>query len=116
MSDEIWLPPLAIEKYGYIGKVSDQDTRYIKAPTNEGDVDEVLNTIKLTIDMCVTKGCEDENINIIRNHISQQDAALSEKDKRIAELEEVLADVIAISDRKHDAWDRAKEALKTENV
>jgi len=31
---------------------------------------------------------------------------------RIAELEQALENIIAISDRKHDAWDKAKELLK----
>jgi hypothetical protein len=30
---------------------------------------------------------------------------------RITELEQVLREIITISDRKHNAWDKAKELL-----
>jgi len=37
------------------------------------------------------------------------------KDKKlIKELKSALKDIIAISDRKHDAWDKAKELIGNE--
>ena len=39
-------------------------------------------------------------------------AAKQDSAAEIAELKEVMREVIRISDRKHDAWDRAKELLK----
>lgn len=39
-------------------------------------------------------------------------AAKQDSAAEIAELKEVMREIIRISDRKHDAWDRAKELLK----
>jgi hypothetical protein len=35
-----------------------------------------------------------------------------EQEKKIEQLNEILKSIIAISDRKHDAWDKAKTILK----
>lgn len=45
---------------------------------------------------------------------NKHDAVREENDAlraRVAELEAVLAEVVRISDRKHDAWDRAHALL-----
>jgi hypothetical protein len=47
-----------------------------------------------------------------RNPIVAQSAnMLRQQAKEIADLKKVLESIIVISDRKHDAWDKAKELL-----
>ena len=53
-----------------------------------------------------------EDSEWIYNEIGQGEPLYLHPADRIAELEQALENIIAISDRKHDAWDKAKELLK----
>jgi len=60
------------------------------------------------------KTLTDEEITYLAKRFYPQigDKLYSQPADRIAELEQALENIIAISDRKHDAWDKAKELLK----
>ena len=107
MPDEIWVGYYPDD--GYTGESFDADifddghnrTRYIKAPTNEGDVGDAITQLTQRFDfldetLCklgdghIERDKEPKEFGIIRAHISQQAAALSEKDARIAELERTV--------------------------
>lgn len=50
----------------------------------------------------------------LRNAGVVLDEKLTAAQARIAMLKEALRDVVTISDRKHEAWDRAKALLETQ--
>ena len=45
------------------------------------------------------------------NEIDDLNARIRELEAAISKLKEALKEVVTISDRKHDAWDRAKALL-----
>ena len=54
---------------------------------------------------CTYTECPDYGCHCLQSQITE----LQAENER---LREALEEVVRISDRKHDAWDRAKEALK----
>ena len=53
-----------------------------------------------------------EEIDELRKELLYFSVILATRDNEIRNLKKILTEIIAISDRKHDAWDRAKVLLK----
>ena len=71
-----------------------------------------MNTNELAEQLDEYVGNNGYSHNDYADSMSQASTMLRQQQAEIEALKEALQAVITISDRKHDAWDKAKELLK----
>ena len=69
----------------------------------------------LSGDIAMAKNAVDEAATMLRQQqatIEQDNRLINAQQQKVVELKQALQEIIRISDRKHNAWDKAKELLK----
>lgn len=89
----------------------DDEINTLRAKLQAADVEKEDILAQRDVYLSRAEAAEAEVARLDPAYVNGLQARFADQSARVAELEAVLAEVVRISDRKHDAWDRAHALL-----